>query len=142
MPTVEQLISDLTTATTELTIAVGTQQLSVTTAVDQFTNTINKANTELNNVDNTSDLNKPKSTSVLEALALKQDELQSGVNISTVNGQSLLSGAALVIERSVTSLVSLAYNNRATLRAFSNLEFNTTAISAITGAGIGYISMV
>jgi hypothetical protein len=31
---------------------------------------------------------------------------------------------------------------RTHIGAFSNLEFNTTAISAITGAGIGYISMV
>lgn len=31
---------------------------------------------------------------------------------------------------------------RTHIGAYSNLEFNTTAISAITGAGIGYISMV
>jgi hypothetical protein len=44
----------------------------------------------LGNVDNTSDLNKPISTATQLALDDKQDELISGVNIKTIDGQSIL----------------------------------------------------
>jgi hypothetical protein len=50
---------------------------------------------------------------VIDAL---QGELIDGFNISTINGQSLLSGIPLVVERSATSLASLSYEDRDTLR--------------------------
>jgi hypothetical protein len=48
------------------------------------------ADVGLGNVDNTSDLNKPISTATQLALDDKQDELISGVNIKTIDGQSIL----------------------------------------------------
>jgi len=45
---------------------------------------------ELTNVDNTSDANKPVSTAQQSALDNKQDNLVSGTNIKTINGQSVL----------------------------------------------------
>jgi hypothetical protein len=116
MSTTEQLLADLTTATTLLTNAVAVQQIAVNDAVSQFASVINKVNTELNYVDNTSDANKSVSNATTEALSFKQNTLVSGVNISTVNGLSILEGQPLVIERSATSLVSLEYDNRDTLR--------------------------
>ena len=49
------------------------------------------------NVDNTSDLDKPISTAVQDALDDKQDELISGTNIRTINNQSLLGSGNLSI---------------------------------------------
>lgn len=46
---------------------------------------LNKGDLGLNNVDNTSDLNKPISTATQEALNTKQDTLEAGTNI-TING--------------------------------------------------------
>lgn len=51
---------------------------------------INKTTIGLGNVNNTSDLDKPISTATQTALDAKQDTLVSGVNIKTVNNQSLL----------------------------------------------------
>lgn len=114
--TIESAVSDLTTATTTLTTAVGTQQASIVAAVATFAATTGRVNTGLNNVDNTHDVDKPLSTAAIATLATKQLTLVSGVNISTVNGQSLLGGSPLVIARSATSLTSLAYESRGTLR--------------------------
>jgi hypothetical protein len=115
--TIETQIALLTAATTALTDAVATQQTGVDAAVAQFAATISSVTNDLNSVDNTTDLDKPISTAVASALADKQETLVSGDNFSTVNGQSLLGGDALVIERSATSLVSLAYENRGTLNS-------------------------
>jgi hypothetical protein len=64
----------------------------------------------LGNVDNTSDLNKPISTATQLALDDKQDELISGVNIKTVDGQSILGAGdipiASNIEVGVTPVIS------------------------------------
>jgi hypothetical protein len=51
----------------------------------------------INNVDNTSDINKPVSTLQAAAIALKQDTLVSGGNIKTVNGQSILGSGNITI---------------------------------------------
>jgi len=51
---------------------------------------LNKSDVGLGNVDNTSDAAKPVSTATQSALNAKQDLLQSGVNIKTVGGQTLL----------------------------------------------------
>lgn len=117
--TIETAVADLTTATNALTSAVANQQLSITSAIQDFASTTDTVTNDLNNVDNTADLDKPISTATSIALGSKQATLVSGVNFSTVNGQSMLTGQPLVIQRSATSLVSLAYSDRASLRALS-----------------------
>lgn len=51
---------------------------------------VTKAQVGLGNCDNTSDLDKPISTATQTALDTKQDNLVSGTNIKTVNGNSIL----------------------------------------------------
>jgi hypothetical protein len=51
----------------------------------------------LNNVDNTSDANKPVSSATQSALNAKQDTLVSGTNIKTVNNTSLLGSGNITI---------------------------------------------
>jgi hypothetical protein len=128
--TIESAVAALTASTTALTTAVGTQQLAVTAAVGNFTATTNRVNA-LNNVNNTADADKPVSTATVTAIALKQATLVSGINISTVNGQSLLGGSPLIIERSATSLNRVTYDNRATLRALSPQLDDSTMIESL-----------
>lgn len=115
MPTIEESVAALTTATTALTTAVGVQQSDVNAKVAAFAATTARVNV-LNNVNNTTDANKPVSTAQAAANDTKQATLVSGTNISTINGQSLLTGTPLVIERSATSLNELTYDNRGLLR--------------------------
>lgn len=56
-----------------------------------------KAMLSLNNVDNTSDANKPISTATQTALNAKQDTLVSGTNIKTINGSSIVGSGNLVV---------------------------------------------
>jgi hypothetical protein len=124
--TIETEVAALTAATTALTTAVGTQQTGVNSSVAAFNTAVTNFNTAalaISNVDNTADLDKPISTLTSTALAGKQATLVSGVNVSTINGQDITSGTALVVERSATSLNRVSYDNRSTLRA------NTTAVT-------------
>lgn len=127
---IEDAVSALTTATTALTTAVGTQQLAVTAAVAAFAATTARVNA-LNNVENTPDIQKPLSTATANALALKQAFLVSGTNISTVNGQSLLSGTPLVIARGATSLNRILYDDRANLRATTSQLDDSTVVEGL-----------
>jgi hypothetical protein len=67
--------------------------------------TLNKADVGLENIDNTSDADKP--VSALQQLALndKQDTLISGLNIKTINGVSLLGSGEIVITNEVDNIV-------------------------------------
>ena len=114
--TIETQVAALTTATTSLTDAVLVQQASVSAARALFAATTATVNDELNLVDNTSDADKPVSDAAQVELDGKQVTLISGVNISTVNGLSVLSGTPLVVERGATSLESLPYDLRGTLK--------------------------
>jgi hypothetical protein len=114
--TIETEVAALTTATTSLTDAVLIQQNAVTAAVATFAATTATVNDDLNLVDNTADVDKPVSTATQTALDAKQITLVSGSNISTINGLSILSGTPLVVERGPTSLASLAYDQRSTLK--------------------------
>ena len=116
--TTETALADIATSVTTLGQAVALQQTGVNTAVAAIAQTTARVNA-LNLVENTSDIGKPVSTATTAALATKQAVLVSGTNISTVNGQSLLSGSPLVIARGATSLNTVAYDDRATLRAAS-----------------------
>jgi len=113
--TIETQVAALTASTTALITAVGAQQVTVDDAILAFNAAILTVNNDLNNVNNTSDENKPVSI----AQQIKFDELQptlvSGGNISTINGVSVLEGGDLVIARSPTSLSSLPYESRGTL---------------------------
>jgi hypothetical protein len=114
--TIETEVAALTTATTSLTDAVLTQQASVDAARALFAATSSTVENDLNLVDNTADADKPVSTATQTALDAKQLTLISGDNISTINGQSILSGVPLVVERGATSLATLAYDQRSTLK--------------------------
>jgi flagellin-like hook-associated protein FlgL len=124
---IETEISALTTATTTLTTAVALQQTEVSNAVSAFTSTTTRVN-ELNLVENTTDLDKVVSNLVQIELGKKQETLVSGLNISTINGESLLSGLALVIQRSATSLNKVSYDDRVTLRSLSPQLDDSTVI--------------
>lgn len=128
--TIESSVAALTTSTTALVTAVGTQQIAVSNAVASFNATTTRVNA-LNNVENTADLSKPVSTATLTVFNTKQDALVSGLNISTVNGQSLLTGSPLVIARGATSLNRILYDNRATLRATTSQLDDSTVVEGL-----------
>ena len=95
------------------------------------TSGITKSMVGLNNVDNTSDANKPISTATQTALNLKQDTLVSGTNIKTINSTTLL-GSGNITTGTVTSVgVSMP-------SAFSvaSSPITTSGTIAITGAGV------
>ena len=129
--TIESSISDLTTSTTALITAVGSQQISVTNAIAAFNAIVTRVNTGLNLVDNVPDAQKPVSTAVQTALATKQSTLVDGLNISTVNGQSLQTGTPLVIARSATSLNRILYDDRANLRATTSQLDDATVVEGL-----------
>jgi hypothetical protein len=117
--TIESEVAGLTTTAQNLFNAATTSKTAVDDAVALFAATTSRVDDELNNVDNTADLDKPVSDDTETALGLKQDSLVNGLNISTVNGVSLLSGTPLVIERSATSLSERAYEDRGVLRGLT-----------------------
>jgi hypothetical protein len=88
----------------------------------------------LNNVDNTSDANKPVSSATQSALNAKQDTLVSGTNIKTVNNTSLLGSGNITIAGgggtwgSITGTLS----NQTDLQ--TALDGKVDENSAITGA--------
>jgi hypothetical protein len=135
--TIETAVSDLTTSTTALVTAVGVQQATLDEAILSFYEVTDRVTSGLNNVNNTSDTSKPISTLTQTALNGKQGTLVSGTNISTINGQSLLSGNPLVIVRSATSLNQVNYEDRATLRSLSPEIDDSIVLS-----GVGFFMWV
>ena len=130
--TIETEVAALTTSTTELVTAVGLQQTTVTNAVTAFTDVTTRVNSGLNQVDNTADADKPVSTATQTAIDVKQAALVSGVNISTVNGVSLLSGTPITVERGATELRTRTYENRATLKTLtSSVEDDSAVVEGI-----------
>ena len=136
--TIETEVAALTTSTTELVTAVGLQQTTVTNAVTAFTDVTTRVNSGLNQVDNTADADKPVSTAQQTEIDTKQNVLQSGVNISTVNGVSLLGGAPLVIERAPTEIAARTYDNRADIKSLTN----SLAGDSVVIEGIGLLQFV
>ena len=129
--TIESSVAALTTSTTALLTAVGAQQTTLVNAVSGFSAVTIRVNTGLNRVNNTADIDKVISSLAISALGLKQDALVDGTNISTVNGQSLLSGVPLVIARSATSLNRVLYDNRATLRSTTSQLDDATMVEGL-----------
>jgi len=90
-----------------------------------------KSDVGLSNVDNTSDLNKPISTATQNALDLKQNELISGTNIKTINGNSVLGSGDLVIGGGVQKMVYSEYAYNMSLAvgfAWDGLTVGSTAL--------------
>ena len=87
----------------------------------------------LNNVDNTSDANKPVSSATQSALNAKQDTLVSGTNIKTVNGTSVLGSGNISISSAVAwGGVTGTLSNQTDLR--TALDGKVDENSAIIGA--------
>jgi hypothetical protein len=141
--TIETEVAALTSATTSLTDAVAVQQASVDAARVLFAATTATVDNDLNLVDNTADADKAVSTAAQTALDAKQVTLISGVNISTINGASVLSGTPLVIARSATSLSSLAYDDRATLKIDPTVGNSPNAVDdSVIVEGLGMFMWV
>ena len=128
---IEDALALLTSTNATLVANVGAQQLAVTSAVAGMVAVTARVNSGLNLVNNTADVDKPVSTATVTALGLKQARLVDGTNISTVNGQSLLSGTPLVIVRSATSLNRILYDDRATLRNTTSQLDDATMVEGL-----------
>ena len=69
--------------------------------------TISKSSLGLGNVDNTTDLDKPVSTAQRAALEQKQNNLVTGANLKTVNGQDLLGAGDVAITKGDVGLANV-----------------------------------
>jgi hypothetical protein len=133
--TIESDVAQLVTDVGTLVSDVATQQTGVNDAVSGFAATTARVDA-LSLVDNTADIDKPVSTAAQTESDTKQDVLVDLVNISTVNGVSLLGGTALVIERSATSLASRAYDDRADTRLAPGVDSILDDSVVIEGLGL------
>jgi hypothetical protein len=97
-----QKISELTAIATidNATDVLPIVDMSATTT-KKITLTQVKTSLALNNVDNTSDANKPVSTAQQTALDAKQATLVSGTNIKTINGATVLGSGNIAISSAV-----------------------------------------
>jgi hypothetical protein len=103
------------------------------TTTKKVTPTQLKSSLALNNVDNTSDANKPVSSATQSALNAKQDTLVSGTNIKTVNGTSVLGSGNIAISSAVAwGGVTGTLSNQTDLQ--TALDGKVDENSAITGA--------
>ena len=96
---------------------------------------VTKAQIGLQNVDNTSDANKPKSNATQSALDNKQNTLVSGTNIKTLNGESLLGSGDIQIQSGGVGKVDP--NSDGTGQIFNDYEGNkaTGSYSHAEGSG-------
>lgn len=88
---------DNTNLSNALNAKANTSALTAHTSNTNNPHSVTKAQVGLGNVDNTSDLNKPISTATQTALNAKQDVLVSGINIKTINNESLLGDGNITI---------------------------------------------
>lgn len=101
--------------------------------------TLTKSDIGLSAVDNTTDLNKPISSATATALSQKQDTLQSGTNIKTINGNSILGSGNLTISGGSSSL---EIKDEGVSVASSTLSINFTGDSVTaTSDGSGNITV-
>jgi hypothetical protein len=99
-------------AATNQTIAANSLKDAIDILTTAYATTKSTVDNNLNNVDNTSDADKPISTSALtEFLTYVKTS-----NLATVNGQPLNTGQALVIARGQVEVPVLDYANRDSLR--------------------------
>jgi hypothetical protein len=111
----DERISELTTITTidinnDPMVIVDSSEPDITKRTKKTFPAALKTALSLNNVDNTSDANKPVSTAQQTALDAKQATLVSGTNIKTINNESLLGSGNITISGSggVTTLDGLS----------------------------------
>ena len=103
------------------------------TTTKKITLTQVKTSLALNNVDNTSDANKPVSSAQQTALDAKQATLVSGTNIKTVNNTSLLGSGNIAISSAVAwGGVTGTLSNQTDLQ--TALDGKVDENTAITGA--------
>jgi len=103
------------------------------TTTKKVTPTQLKTSLALNNVDNTSDANKPISSATQTALDAKQATLVSGTNIKTVNGTSVLGSGNISISSAVAwGGVTGTLSNQTDLQ--TALDGKVDENTAITGA--------
>jgi hypothetical protein len=103
------------------------------TTTKKVTPTQLKTSLALNNVDNTSDANKPVSSATQTALDAKQVTLVSGTNIKTVNNTSLLGSGNISISSAVAwGGVTGTLSNQTDLQ--TALDGKVDENTAITGA--------
>jgi hypothetical protein len=99
----------------------------------KITPTALKTALALNNVDNTSDANKPISSATQTALDAKQATLVSGTNIKTINSTSILGSGNIAISSAVAwGGVTGTLSNQTDLQTALDLKVDENA--AITGA--------
>ena len=108
--------SKIIEATDTILQAFGYLQAQITSILTALTNhtgngsnphSTTKTQVGLGNVDNTSDLNKPISTTTQSALDAKQPTLISENNIKTINGNSVLGSGNLTISASASQIPTL-----------------------------------
>jgi hypothetical protein len=111
----DERISELTTITTidinnDPMVIVDSSEPDITKRTKKTFPSALKTALSLNNVDNTSDANKPVSSATQSALDGKQVTLVSGTNIKTINGTSVLGSGDITISGSggVTTLDGLS----------------------------------
>jgi hypothetical protein len=106
----DQKISQLTTIVTVDT-AADLFPIVDTSAVEtkKITPTALKTALALNNVDNTTDANKPVSSATQTALDAKQATLVSATNIKTINSTSVLGSGNIAVEPTITATTSADY---------------------------------
>jgi hypothetical protein len=138
----DQKISQLTTITT---VDNNTDVLPIVDTSAAQTKKVTPAALKtalaLNNVDNTSDADKPVSTATQTALNAKQSTLVSGTNIKTINGTSVLGSGNITISGSggVTTLDGLS--GAITLIEGANVTITDNGTNQITiAAASGGIS--
>jgi hypothetical protein len=103
------------------------------TTTKKITLTQVKTSLALNNVDNTSDANKPISSATQTALDAKQATLVSGTNIKTINGSTVLGSGNISISSAVAwGGVTGTLSNQTDLQ--TALDGKVDENTAITGA--------
>ena len=130
----DQKISQLTTIVTVDTAADLFPIVDTSAAeTKKITPTALKTALALNNVDNTSDANKPVSSATQTALDAKQATLVSGTNIKTINSTSILGSGNIAISSAVAwGGVTGTLSNQTDLQ--TALDGKVDENTAITGA--------
>jgi len=106
---------------------------------------LTKSDIGLGNIDNTSDLNKPISTTTQTALNAKQNTLVSGTNIKTVNGNTLLGSGDLTVGNTYTAGTGISIVSNVVTNTIPDQTVILTAGNRISITGtypnftIGYI---
>ncbi len=112
----------------ENTISVGTTAQYY--RGDKTFQDLTKSSVGLNNVDNTSDVNKPISAATQTALDGKQATLVSGTNIKTINGTTLIGSGNLTVSATPAgSSTHIQFNSGGTLAGSPDFTWDDTTKS-------------